>query len=127
MSTEERAAQLESAFVTLTRLVQNHGERFDTHMGWVNQLGTAQAELTATQANSEQKIAALVDAQIHTEAVAAATNERIDRLVESQRQNDSARAEQAAQTDALSCLKFKAPRRTTSLERRLKFSHVNVA
>ncbi|MBA3804089.1 MAG: hypothetical protein H0X14_00010 [Acidobacteria bacterium] len=82
MSTDERVAQLESAFVTLTRLVQNHGERFDTHMGWINQLGAAQAELTSAQANSEQKIAALVDAQIHTEAVAAATNERIDRLVE---------------------------------------------
>ncbi len=75
MSTEERVAQIESAFVTLTRLVESHGERFDTHMGWINQLGAAQV-------NSEEKIAALVDAQIHTEAVAAATNERIDRLVE---------------------------------------------
>ncbi|MBC7930669.1 MAG: hypothetical protein H7Z38_08880 [Rubrivivax sp.] len=96
MSTEERVAQLESAFVTLTRLVQSHGERFDTHMGWINQLGAAQAELTAAQAdlaaaqaNSEQKIAALVDAQIHTEEVVASTNERIDRLIE-----------QAAQTNA---------------------------
>jgi polyhydroxyalkanoate synthesis regulator phasin len=75
LSTEDRVAQLESAFVTLTRLVQNHGERFDTHMAWINQLGEAQV-------NSEQKIAALIDAQIRTEAVVAATNERIDRLTE---------------------------------------------
>lgn len=100
MSTEGRVAQLESAFVTLTELVRSHGERFDTHMSWINQLGAAQADLTAAQVNTEEKIAALVDAQIHTEAVAAATNERIDRLVEAQRQNEAARAEQAAKTDA---------------------------
>jgi hypothetical protein len=82
LSTEDRVSQLESAFATLVQLTRSHGERFDTHMGWINQLGQAQAELTAAQANSEEKIAALVDAQIHTEAVAAATNERIDRLVE---------------------------------------------
>jgi conjugal transfer/entry exclusion protein len=75
VSTEERVAQLESAFATLVQLVRDHGERFDTHLAWINQLGAAQV-------NSEQKIAALVDAQIHTEAVAAATNERIDRLTE---------------------------------------------
>jgi multidrug resistance efflux pump len=89
MSTDERVAQLESAFVTLTRLVQSHGERFDTHLDWINQLGTAQAELTAAQANSEQKIAALVDAQIRTEdelrklaEQGAQANARLDRLAQ---------------------------------------------
>jgi multidrug resistance efflux pump len=87
MSADERVAQLESAFVTLMRLVQSHGERFDTHLDWINQLGTAQAELTAAQANSEQKIAALVDAQIRTEdelrklaEQGAQANARLDRL-----------------------------------------------
>lgn len=96
MSTEDRVAELESAFVTLTRLVQSHGERFDTHLDWINQLGAAQATLTAAQAelasaqaNSEQKIAALVDAQIQTEdelrrlaEQSAQANARVDRLAE---------------------------------------------
>ena len=103
MSTEDRVAELESAFVTLTRLVQSHGERFDTHLDWINQLGaaqaeltvaqaglaSAQAELTAAQANSEGKIAALVDAQIRTEdelrrlaEQSAQANARVDRLAE---------------------------------------------
>lgn len=103
VSTEDRVSELESAFVTLTRLVQSHGERFDTHLDWINQLGAAQAtlttaqaglaaaqaELAAAQANSEQKIAALVDAQIRTEdelrrlaEQGAQANARIDRLVE---------------------------------------------
>jgi multidrug resistance efflux pump len=96
MSTEDRVAELESAFVTLTRLVQSHGERFDTHLDWINQLGaaqatltTAQAELASAQANSEQKIAALVDAQIRTEdelrrlaEQSAQANARVDRLAE---------------------------------------------
>lgn len=96
MSTEDRVAELESAFVTLTRLVQSHGERFDTHLEWINQLGAAQAqltaaqsELTAAQANSEGKIAALVDAQIRTEDELrrlaeqnAQANARVDRLAQ---------------------------------------------
>jgi peptidoglycan hydrolase CwlO-like protein len=89
MSTEDRVAQLESAFATLVQLTRSHGERFDTHMGWINQLGEAQAELTAAQANSEQKIAALVDAQIRTEdelrklaEQGAQANARLDRLAQ---------------------------------------------
>jgi multidrug resistance efflux pump len=96
LSTEDRVAELEGAFVTLTQLVRSHGERFDAHLGWINQLGSAQAQLTAAQAelasaqsNSEQKIAALVDAQIRTEdelrrlaEQGAQANARIDRLAE---------------------------------------------
>lgn len=82
MSTEDRVAELESAFATLVRLVQSHGERFDTHLAWINRLGEAQAD-------SEQKIAALVDAQIRTEdelrrlaEQSAQANARVDRLAE---------------------------------------------
>jgi hypothetical protein len=82
VSTEDRVAQLESAFATLTQLVRNHGDRFDTHLAWINRLGEAQAD-------SEQKIAALVDAQIRTEdelrrlaEAGAQANARIDRLAE---------------------------------------------
>lgn len=82
MSTEDRVAQLESAFATLVQLVRDHGERFDTHLAWINRLGEASAD-------SEQKIAALVDAQIRTEdelrrlaEQSAQANARIDRLAE---------------------------------------------
>jgi hypothetical protein len=94
MSTEDRVTQLESAFATLVQLARDHGDQLDTQRGWINQLGSAQATLTAAQAelasaqaNSEQKIAALVDAQIRTEdelrqlvEQAAQANARIDRL-----------------------------------------------
>jgi site-specific recombinase len=82
VSTEDRVAQLESAFATLVQLVRSHGERFDTHLGWINRLGEASAD-------SEQKIAALVDAQIRTEdelrrlaEQSAQANARVDRLAE---------------------------------------------
>lgn len=104
MSTDERVAQLESAFSTMMQLVRNQEERLDQHMDWINQLGSRTAEmakhmeeLAAAQTNSEVKIAALVDAQIqteealarlaeaqrHTEQTAAQTNARLDRLAES--------------------------------------------
>ena len=101
MSTEDRVAELESAFATLVRLVQSHGERFDTHLGWINQLGAAQAELTAAQAelasaqaNSEQKIAALVDSQIRTE-------DELRRLAEAQRYNEETAAAANVRLDRL--------------------------
>jgi chromosome segregation ATPase len=97
LSTEDRVAELESAFVTLTQLVRSHGERFDTHMGWINQLGAAQAALTAAQANSEQKIAALVDAQIHTESV-------IRELAEAQKRTEATVNALASKVDALTDL-----------------------
>jgi len=88
MSTEDRIERVESAFVMLSNLVQSHGERFDTHREWLNELGArmvelaaAQAELTAAQANTEQKLAALVDAQIRTE-------EELRRLSEAQDRSD---------------------------------------
>jgi chromosome segregation ATPase len=96
LSTEERVARLENAFATLLEMAQNQSGRLDDHLGWINQLGSRMEELAAAQANSEQKIAALVDAQIHTEealrrladeqartsAQLAETNARIDRLAE---------------------------------------------
>lgn len=60
MSTEDRLSQLESSFVTVTRLLRSQSERMDTHDSWINELGRAQAE-------TERKMAALIDAQIHTE------------------------------------------------------------
>jgi chromosome segregation ATPase len=62
MSTEERPAELERSFVTLTHLAESASERADTHQEWINLLGKAQAE-------TETKIAALVDAQVRTEDV----------------------------------------------------------
>jgi hypothetical protein len=60
MSTDKRLADLEQSFVTLTRLTESASERADTHEDWINQLGKAQAE-------TETKLAALIDAQIKTE------------------------------------------------------------
>ncbi len=86
MSTEERVTQLEQAFVTVTRMLQNHSERLDTHMDWINQLGAAQAE-------SERRIAQLIDEHIRTEETlrqfAASTNEALQQLAESQRRTDA--------------------------------------
>lgn len=60
MSTEERLSRVENAFVTLTRLAESMSERMDQHLEWINHLGEAQA-------NADARIAALADAQIHTE------------------------------------------------------------
>ena len=82
MSTEERVTQLEQAFVTVTQLLQNHSERLDTHMDWVNQLGSGLTELRAAQAESERRIAQLIDEHIRTE-------ETFRQLAESQRRTDA--------------------------------------
>ena len=79
---DARAAELESGFQLLIRLAQGHDSQLDTHRGWINQLGEAQAEST-------QKIAALADAQIRTEealarlaSVQAHTDQRLDALID---------------------------------------------
>jgi peptidoglycan hydrolase CwlO-like protein len=104
VSTDERVAQLESAFVTLTQLVRSHGERFDTHLAWINRLGeaqaeltAAQAELTAAQADTEEKIAALVNAQIRTE-------DELRRLAAAQRHSEVTAAEANARLDRLAAM-----------------------
>ena len=95
MSAEDRITRVESAFVMLSELVQNHGERFDTHREWLNKLGARMDELAAAQANTEQKLAALVDAQIHTEQqfarlaeAQARTEDELRRLSEAQARSD---------------------------------------
>jgi hypothetical protein len=89
MTTEERVLRLENAFATLAEMVANektrtdlllqlvrdHEERSETHGSWINQLGTAQAE-------SERKIAALVDAQIRTEESLSRLSVTVERLVD---------------------------------------------
>jgi len=81
MSTEERLARLENAFVTLTRLAESLDERLNTQLTWVNSLGEAQA-------NSEVKIAALADAQIKTEEALVRLAETHAKLAESQAHTD---------------------------------------
>ena len=77
MSTEERLARLENAFVTLTRLAESFDDRLNTQLSWINSLGEAQA-------NSEAKIAALADAQIKTEETLVKLAEAHTKLAESQ-------------------------------------------
>jgi len=96
LSTEERVVRLETAFATLLELAQNQSGRLDDQLGWINQLGSRMAELAGAQANSEQKIAALIDAQIHTE-------EALRRLAEQQERTSAQLAEtnaRLAETDA---------------------------
>lgn len=82
MGVEERVAELETAFVTLTKLAVSSSERMDTHGSWINALGNRMEELAAAQTNSETKIAALTDAQIKTEEALTALTVRVDRLSE---------------------------------------------
>ena len=103
MSTEDRVTELERSFITLTRLLESASERADTHESWINQLGTAQAEtetklaalvdaqirtddkitvLVAAQTRSDDKIAALADAQIKTESALRQLIARVDKLTD---------------------------------------------
>lgn len=91
MSTEERWARLENAFVNLTRLAESFDDRLNTQLSWINSLGEAQTNSEAkiaaiasaqikteeAQANSESKIAALADAQIRTEEALVRTEEAL--------------------------------------------------
>ncbi|MGB8510932.1 MAG: hypothetical protein WCD76_21340 [Pyrinomonadaceae bacterium] len=104
MTTEERVLRLENAFASLSEIaakvdlrtdavvgmLQNHEERFDDHTDWINQLGAAQAE-------TERKIAALVDAQIRTEDALA-------RLADAQAHTDAIVGVLVAKVDALTDL-----------------------
>jgi hypothetical protein len=81
MSTEERLARLENAFVNLTRLAESFDERLNTQLSWINSLGDAQI-------NSEAKIAALADAQIKTESALLRLAEAHTKLAESQAHTD---------------------------------------
>jgi hypothetical protein len=74
MSTEERVAELEKAFVQLTQLAVDASERADTHESWINILGTRTAELATAQVE-------LTRAQARTEAALAETNERLNSLI----------------------------------------------
>jgi len=95
MSTEERLARLENAFVNLTRLAESLDDRLNTQLSWINSLGEAQANseakiavLVEAQANSEAKIAALADAQIKTEEALVRLAEAHAKLAESQAHTD---------------------------------------
>ena len=87
MSVDERLARLEQAFATLVRLTESASERMDTQEGWINDLGRAQAE-------TNEKLAALVDAQIRTE-------DALRRLAESQVETNRAVAALTGRVDAL--------------------------
>lgn len=110
MSTEEKVTQLEQSIAIVTRLLENHSDRLDTHMDWINQLGAsqarhdawlvemsaAQAELHAIQAENDRRIAQLIDEHIRTD-------DKFRELAESQRRTDDGfkkLAEAQQRTDA---------------------------
>ena len=122
MSVDERITQLEQAFATLARmvereqertdllaglvasekkrtdtlvqLVRDHDERSENHTNWLNELGHAQAE-------TEKKIAALVDAQIRSEDTVARLAGRVDALTEQVAETNATVAVLAAKIDTL--------------------------
>ncbi len=95
MSVEERVLRLENAFATLSELVaasesrtnmmvtllHRMDERMDQQLTWINRLGSAQA-------NTEGKLAALIDAQIRTEQTLTTLTERMTGLVGAQERTD---------------------------------------
>lgn len=119
MTTEERVLRLENAFAALSglaaraqsstekiaemvragdersaillQLVRSVEERSSTQQEWINQLGAAQA-------NTDVKIAALVDAQIRMADVQANTDAKMATLADAQANTD---VKMAALADAL--------------------------
>ncbi len=75
MSTEDRLLRLENSFNTLVELARSADERMETQQGWINQLGAAQTSL-------EEKMAALVDAQIQTERAITRLSDKVDALTD---------------------------------------------
>jgi predicted nuclease with TOPRIM domain len=77
---QELTANLQESFVMLVQLARNHNERLDEVHAEQAELRAAQADLRAAQAESERKIAALADAQIHTEGALTRLTEKVDVL-----------------------------------------------
>jgi chromosome segregation ATPase len=86
---EERIARLENSFVILTELARSADEWRDTHRDWISQLAQSQANLAEAQANTDVKIAALVDAQIRTERAQAETEVKFKALAAAQANSDA--------------------------------------
>jgi acetyl/propionyl-CoA carboxylase alpha subunit len=70
---EEFATDVREFTRILTEITQRHGERLEDH-------DSQMAELRAAQANTEHKLAALVDAQIKTEDALRRLTDKVDRL-----------------------------------------------
>ncbi|HVG30020.1 MAG TPA: hypothetical protein VM864_10005 [Pyrinomonadaceae bacterium] len=71
---QRRTARLEESFVALIELSRSHDEGLD-------ELRSGQVELRAAQTESEQKIAALVDAHIRTEDALARLAETVNDIL----------------------------------------------
>ena len=66
---------MQESFVMLVELARSHDEGLD-------ELRTMQVELSAAQAESERKIAALADAHIRTEEALAHLTEKVDVIID---------------------------------------------
>ena len=82
---QRRTARLEESLVMLIELSRSHNEGMD-------ELRSGQVDLRAAQTESEQKIAALVDAQIRTEEARTEIDQRIAALADAQIRAEEARA-----------------------------------
>lgn len=70
----------------LVQLARSADERMEQQLGWINQLGEAQAD-------TEVKMAALTDAQIKTDEALSSLADRLERLAESQERLAEAQAQ----------------------------------
>jgi chromosome segregation ATPase len=82
---QRRTARLEESLVVLIELSRSHNESID-------ELRAGQIELRAAQTESEQKIAALVDAQIRTEEARAEFERKLAALVDAHARTEDALA-----------------------------------
>jgi hypothetical protein len=81
MSDDERVTNLQEFAGLMMRWARQTEERLDV---WAERM----SELSAAQANSEAKIAALADAQIRTESVVSALGEQMRELAVAQTHTD---------------------------------------
>jgi chromosome segregation ATPase len=106
MSTEDRVLRLENAFTTLVELAAEQNRRMNDQQRRVERLEDSlvtlieltrshhegldevKAELRAAQADTERKIGALADAQIHAEERAAGLTDAMRRLADAQAHTD---------------------------------------
>jgi uncharacterized protein YukE len=96
MTTEERVLRLENAFATLSemmaqeksrtdtllQLVRDHDDRSEKQMGWINQLGSTQAQMETNLSALTAIVSDLGRAQTRTEDALTALVRRVDALAE---------------------------------------------
>ncbi|HEX8502946.1 MAG TPA: hypothetical protein VF659_20345 [Pyrinomonadaceae bacterium] len=88
MADDERIANLQEFAGLMMQWARRAEERFEEFRGGMNEFREGMNELSAAQANSEAKIAALADAQIRTEASVSSLAVQMRELAATQAHSD---------------------------------------